>query len=633
MVPSHIFQDASNSKISKPTSQTIAFSNLPRCHKQQQLKFCIPKCCLSKSPKMPQTAKAQHLHPKTMPSQIFQDASNGTSSKTYIPKCCLFKSSNMPKKSKSSRPTSQNVAFPNLPRCLKEQQLKTYIPKWCPSKSSKSPQTAKDQNLHPKMLPFQIFQDASNGKSSKTYIQKYCLFKSSNMPKKAKAQNLHPKMVPFQIFQHAKKREKLTTYIPKCCPFQIFPDASNSKSSKPTSQNYIPKWYPSKFSKMPQTAKARILHLKTLPFQILQDASNSKSLKPTSQNIAFPDLPRCRKQQKLKTYIPKYCLSKSPKMPQTGKAQNLHPKMLPFQSFQDASSSKSSKPTSQNVAFLKLPTVAKCKKTKQQKLNTYIQKYCLSKSINMPKKKQKIKTYRPKCYPSKASNIRKVQKSSKSLFYMPKCCLSKSSNMPQTATAENLHPKMFFPNLPRCLKQQNLKKYIPNYCLFKSSNMPQTAKAQNLHPKLLPSQILQQAKNSKSSKPTSQNVAFPNLPSCLKQQKLKTYIPRCCLSKPSKMPQTAKAHKPTFQSVAVPNLSTCQKKQKLKTYIPKWCLSKSSKMPQAAKAQNLHPEMLPFQIFQDASNSNSSKPTSHNVAFSNLPRCHKQQKLNTYIPK
>ena len=141
--------------------------------------------------------------------------------------------------------------------------------------------------------------------------------------------------------------------------------------------------------------------------------------------------------------------------------------------------------------------------------------------------------------------------------------------MPQAAKAQNLHPKM-----------------VP----FKSCKMPKSTKAQNLHPKTLPFQIFQDASSSKSSKPTSRNAAFPNPPACLKQQKLKTYISKCCLSK-------------------------------------------SSKLPQAAIAQNLHPRMSPFQIFQDASNSKSSKPTSQNDAFSNLPRCLKQQKLKTYIPK
>ena len=304
---------------------------------------------------------------------------------------------------------------------------------------------------------------------------------------------------------------------------------------------------------MPQTAKAQNLHPKMLPFQIFQQANNSKSSKPTSRNVAFANLPRCLKQQQLKTYIPKCCLSKSSNTPQTVTAQNLHPKMMPFQIFKDASNSKSSKPTSQNVA---IPNLPRC--LKQQKLKTYI----------------------------------------------PKCCLSKSSKMPQTAKDQNLHPKMLpfqifqhannsksskstfqnarFPNLPRCLKQQNLKTYIPKCCLSKSSKMPQTAEAQNLHPKMLPFQIFQDASNSNSSKPTSQNVAIPNLPRCLKQQKLKTYIPKCCLSK------------------------SCQ-------------------LPQTVTAQNLHPKMFPVEIFHDASNSKSSKPTSRNVAFPSLPKCLKLQ--------
>ena len=315
---------------------------------------------------------------------------------------------------------------------------------------------------------------------------------------------------------------------------------------------------------MPQTAKAQNLHPKMTPFQIFQDASNSKSSKPTSQNFAFPNLPTCLKQQELKTNIPKGYLSKSSKMPQGATAQNLHPKILPFQIFQDpktaraqnlhskmmpvqifqhASNSKSSKPTSQNIAF---PNQSTCQR-----------------------KKQKIKFYMPKMILSKACNTRKVQKRSKSLFYIPKCCLSKSCKMPQTAKAQNLHPKMVR--------------------LSKSSKMPRTAKARNLHPETLPFQISQVASNSKSSKPTSRNLTFPNLPSCLKQQKIKTYIPKC---RPSK----------------------------------------SSKMQKTAKTQNLHPKMLPFQIFQVASTSKSSNPTSPNVAFSNLPRCLKQQNLKTYTP-
>ena len=147
------------------------------------------------------------------------------------------------------------------------------------------------------------------------------------MPQTATAQNLDPKMVPFQTFQ----------------------DASSSNSSKPTSQNGAVK--------------------------ILQDAKINKSSKPTSQNFAFPNLPRCLKQQKLKTYIPKCCLSKSSKMPQTATAQNLHPKMLPSQIVQHASNSKSSTSTFQNAAF---PNPPRC--LKQQKLKTYTPNCALSKS-------------------------------------------------------------------------------------------------------------------------------------------------------------------------------------------------------------------------------------------------------------
>ena len=440
MVPFQIFQDASSNKSSKPTSQ---------------------KDCFSKSSKMPQTAKAQNLHPKMVPFQIFQDASS----------------------SNSSKPTSQNAAFPNLPTCLKQQELKTYIPKWCLSKSSKMPQTAKSQNLHPKMTPFQIFQDASNSKSSKPTSQNFAF---PNLPT-------------------CLKQQELKTNIPKGCL--------------------------SKSSKMPQTAKAQNLYPKILPFQIFQDASNSKNSKPTSQIVAFPNLPRCQKQQQLKTYIPKCCLCKPSKMPRTAKAQNLHPKMLPFQIFQDASNSKSSKPTSQNVAFPKLPTLAKCKERNNKR----------SKSI---------------------------------------------------------YQNVGFPNLPRCLKQQKLKTYLPKWSLSKSSKMPQTAKAQNLHPQMLPFQIFQHALNSKNSKPTSQNVAFPNLPKCLKRQKLKNLHPKMVPFEIVQDASNSKSSKPTSQNDAFQIFPRCLKQPKLKTYIPKWCLSKSSKMPQTAKAQ---------------------KPTSKNVAFPNLP--------------
>ena len=162
-------------------------------------------------------------------------------------------------------------------------------------------------------------------------------------------------------------------------------------------------------------------------------------------------------------------------MPTTVKAQNLYPKMVPFQIFQDASSSKSSTPTSQNLAFPNLP-----RRLEQLKLKTYIPKSCLFKSSEMPQA-------------ATAQNLH------------PKCCLFKSSKMPQAATAQNLHPKL---------------------CLSKSSKMPRTAKAQNLHPKMLPLQIFPDASNSKSSKPTSQNVAFPNLPRCQQQQKLRNLHPK-----------------------------------------------------------------------------------------------------------
>ena len=259
MMPFQTFQDALNNYSSEPTSQNIALSNLPRCLKQQKLKTYIPQCCLSKSSKMPQTAKAQNLNPKVLPSQILQDASN----------------------SKSSKPTSQIVAFSNFPRCLKRQKLKTYIPKFCLPKSSKMPQTATAQNLHPKMMPFQIFQDASNSKSAQTYIPKCCFFKSFKMPQTAKAQNLDPKMMPFK-FSEMPKTTKAQNQYPK-----MLPKASNIRKMPP------------------KIARTQNQHPKMWPFQIFQVASNSKRSKPTSKNVAFPNLPRCLKQQKLKTYLPK----------------------------------------------------------------------------------------------------------------------------------------------------------------------------------------------------------------------------------------------------------------------------------------------------------------------------------------
>ena len=237
-------------------------------------------------------------------------------------------------------------------------------------------------------------------------------------------------------------------------PFQIFQDVSISTSSKPTSQNVafpnlprclkqqefktnIPKYCLSKSSKMPQAAKAQHLYLKMMRFQIFQDASNSKSSKPISQND----------------------VSKSSKMPQTTKTQNLRPKLWPFQIFQDAKNSSNSKPLSQDDTFANLP---RC--LKQQKLKTYIPKYCLSKASNSGKvqkrtKQQKLKTYIPKSCLSKASNISKMQRKN----------------------------------------QQTLKIFISKFCLSKSSKMPQTAKAQNLPSKIVPSQILQDASNSKSA--------------------------------------------------------------------------------------------------------------------------------------
>ena len=583
MLPFQIFQHANNSKSSKSTFQNARFPNLPRCLKQQNLKTYIPKCCLSKSSKMPQTAEAQNLHPKMLPFQIFQDASNSNSSKPTSQNVA-FPNFQDASNSKSSKPTSIIVPFSNLPRCRKQQKLKTYIPKCCLSKSSNTPQTVTAQNLHPKMMPFQIFKDASNSKSSKPTSQS----------------------VVFSNLQRCHKQQKLKTYIPTCCPFQIFQDASNSKSSKPTSQNDAL----SNLLRCLKQQKLQNLHPKMLPSQILQDASNSKSSKPTSQNVAFPNLPtchkqpklktyiplaipnlpRCLKQQNLKTYIPKCCLSKSFKMPQTAEAQNLHSKMLAFQIFQDASNSKTSKPTSQSVAFPNLP---RC--LKQQKLKTYIPTCCLSKSSNMP---TTAKAHKPTSQNVAFPNLPTCLKQQKLNIYIPKCSLSKSSKMPQTAKPQNLHPKLLPSQIFKdASNSKSSKPTSQNVAIPNLATCQQQQKLKNLHPKMLPFQIFQDASNSKSLKPTSQIVAFPNLPRCLKQQnlsrcleqqKLKTHIPKRCLSKSSHMPKTAKA-----QNVAVPNLPRCLKQQKLKIYLPKWCLSKSSNMPQTVTAQNLHPKMLP----------------------------------------
>ena len=126
------------------------------------------------------------------------------------------------------------------------------------------------------------------------------------------------------------------------------------------------------------------LHPITSPFQSfqhLEHAKNSKSSKPTSPNLAFPNRPTfetCKKQQKLKTYIPKCCFPKSSKMPQTTKAQNLHPQMLLFRIFQDASNNKTYIP---ERCLSNLPTFKTCQK--QQELKTYIPKRCLSKASNI----------------------------------------------------------------------------------------------------------------------------------------------------------------------------------------------------------------------------------------------------------
>ena len=692
-----IFQHAKNSKSSKPTSQkrwlsksshmrqtakaqnlhpkNVGFPNLPTCQKQQKLKTYIPK---------------------TLAFQIFPHATNSKSSKHTSQKRWLSKSSNMPKTAKAQNPHPKNVGFPNLPTCQKQQKLKTYIPKtlafqifphatnsksskptsqkrWR-SKSSHMRKSAKAQNLHPKnvgfpnlptcqkqqklktyiprTLAFQIFPHAKISKSSKPTSQKRWLSKSSNMPKTAKAQNLHPKNVGFPNLPTCDKQQKLKTYIPKTLAFQIFPHATNSKSSKATSQK---RWL-STSSNMPKTAKAQNLHPK---------------------NVGFPNLPTCEKQQKLKTYIPKTLafqifphakisksskptsqkrwLCKSSNMPKTAKAQKLHPKKRLLSKFSHMrKTAKAQNLHPKNVGF---PNLTTCEK--QQKLKTYLPKTlafqifqhaktCKTtakaqnlhpKNVGFPNlptcdKQQKLKSYIPKTLAFQIFQHAKNSKSSKPTSQ--KRWLSKSSHMRQTAKAQNLHPKnVGFPHLPTCEKQQKLKTYIPKTLAFQifphatnsksskatsqkrwlstSSNMPKTAKAQNLHPK---------------------NVGFPNLPTCDKQQKLKTYIPKTLafqifqhaknsksskptshkrwLSKSSNMPKTAKAQKLHPKNVCFPNLPTCQKQQKLKTYIPK---------------------TLALQIFPHAKNSKSSNLHPKNVGFPNLPTCDKQQKLKTYIPK
>ena len=678
-----IFQHAKNSNSSKPTPQNGGSPNLPTCQQQhkletyiperwlskssnvqkkQRLKTYIPKQWLSQFSNMPKTAKAPNQRPKTLAFQIFQHAKNSKSSKptsqnvdfpnlpacqqkqklkTYIPERWLSKSSNMPKTAKL-KTYIPNGGFPNLPTCQRQQKLKTYIPKRWLSKSSNMQKTATAQNLHPKTLSLQIFQHAKSSRSSKptsqnggfpnlptgenqqqlkTYIPERWLSKSSNMPNTATAQHLDSKLVAFQIFQHAKnsksskptsqnggfpnlptcpKQQKLKTYIQKMVAFQILQHAKNSNSLKPTSQTvgfpnlatcpkqqqlktYIPKRWLSKSSNRRKSAKAQNLHPRTVAFQIFQRANHSNSLKPTFQNGGFPNLPTCEQQQKLNTYIPKRWLSKSSNMRKAAKAQNLHAKTVAFQIFQHANNSKSSKSTSQNVGFSNFPT---CEG--QQKLKSTSQNGGFP---NLPtcQQQQKLKTY------------------------IPERWLSKSSNMPNTATAQNLHSKLVA------------------FQIFQHAK--NTAKVQNLLPKTVAFQIFQHAQNSKSSKPTSQNVSSPNLPTFQKQEKLKTYIQKMVAFQILQHAKNSKSLKPTSQTVGFPNLATCPKQQQLKTYIPKRWLSKSSNMPNTATAQILHPKTVAFQIFQHAKNSKSSKPTSANGGFPNLPTCPKQQKLKTYIPK
>ena len=678
-----------SSKSSKPTSQNVGFPNPPTCQKQQKLNTYIPKTLAFQI--FQHAKKQQKLKtciPKTLAFQIFPHATNSKSSKPTSQKRWLSKSSHMRQTAKAQN-LHPNVGFSNLPTCDKQQKLKTYIPKtlafqifphaknsksskptsqkrWL-SKSSHMRQTAKAQNLHPKNFGFQIFPHAKNSKSSKPTSQKGWLSKSSymrqtakaqnlhpnvgfpNLPtceKTAKAQNLHPKDVGFPNLPTCERQQKLKAYIPKTLAFQIFPHATNSKSSKPTSQrrwlskssNMSKTAWLSKSSHMPKTAKAQHLHPKnvgfsnlptcdkqqklktyipkTLAFQILQHAKNSKSSKPTSQKtLAFQIFPHATNSKSSKPTSQRRWLSKSSNMRKTAKAQSLHPK---------------------NVGFPNLPTC-----DKQQKLKTY------------------IPTLAFQIFPH-ATNSKSSKPTSQKRW------LSKSSHMRQTAKAQNLHPKnVGFPNPPTCQKQQKLNAYIPKTLAFqifphatnsksskptsqrrwlsKSSNMPKTAKAQSLHP----------------------NVGFPNLPTCDKQQKLKTYIPKTLafqilqhaknsksskptsqrwLSKSSHMRQTAKAQN-LHPNVGFPNLPTCDKQQKLKTYIPK---TLAFQILQHVK------NSMAFQIFPHATNSKSSKPTSQkrwlsksshmrqtakaqnlhpNVGFPNLPTCDKQQKLKTYIPK
>ena len=487
----------------------------------------------------------------------------------------------MPKTAKAQNLHPKNVGFPNLPTCDKQQKLKTYIP----------------------TLAFQIFPHATNSKSSKPTSQRRWLSKSSNMPKTAwlsksshmrqtaKAQNLHPKDVGFPNPPTCQKQQKLRTYISKKLAFQIFQDAKKSKSSKPTSQK---RWL-SKSSHMRNTAKAQNLHPK---------------------DVGFPNLPTCEKQQKLKTYIPtlafqifphaknsksskptsQRCLSKSSHMPKTAKAQHLHPKNFGFPNLPTCEKQqKLNAYIPKTLAFQVFPHAKNSKK-----LKTYIPKNVGFPNLPTCKKQQKLKTYMPRTLAFQIFPHAKDSKSSKPTSQ--KRWLSKSSHMRKTAKAQNLHPKdVGFSNLPTCDKQQKLKTYIPTLAFQILQHAKKQQKLKTYIPKTLAFQIFQHAKNSKSSTPTSQklwlskssnmrktakaqhlhpkDVGFPNLPTCEKQQKLKTYIPKTLAFQVLQHAKSSKSSKPTFQ---------------------KCWLSKSSHMPKTAKAQNLHPK---------------------NVGLPNLPTC------------
>ena len=362
---------------------------------------------------------------------------------------------------------------------------------------------------------------------------------------------------------------------------------------------------------MQKAAKAQNLHPKTVPFQIFKHAKNSKSSKPTSQNVALPD----------------FCPSASAK--NSKNAPNLHPETLPFHIFQHAKPTKTqnlppkmlpfqiflhaeySKSSKPNVAFPNLPT---CRKQHSSKPT--------SENVALPKH-QKLKTYIPK-----------------------------SSYMPKTAKAQTyiqkrwLHPKnVTFPNLPTCEKKTaKSKTYITKRCLSKSSNMPTAANAQNLHPKTLHFQIFQHATNSNSSKPTSQKHDLPkssNIPKVSKPAKAKKLHPNTVhfqIFQDSTSAVTAKAPKlhPKTSPFQILQHSGSAKKQpnRSKSTSQKRYLSKPSNMrTNQQQAQNLHPKTVSFRIFQHVKYSESSKPTPQNVTFPNLPTCEKQQKLKAYIPK